>query len=159
MNATSVTLKSHSPAETTAFAARLAATLRAGDCLLLDGPVGAGKTHFARGLIQSLLPMPEDVPSPTYTLVQSYDTTAGPLVHADLYRLAGTDEIEELGLPEAFESAICIVEWPDRLGPLAPDDALRVTFAADDGAAEARRISLGWSDVRWSGRIPETSNA
>lgn len=159
MNATSVTLKSHSPAETTEFAARLAATLRGGDCLLLDGPVGAGKTHFARGLIQSLLPAPEDVPSPTYTLVQSYDTTAGPLFHADLYRLTGTDEIEELGLPEAFESAICIVEWPDRLGPLAPRDALRVTFAADDNAAEARCISFGWSDARWSGRIPEISNA
>lgn len=153
------TLTSHSPEQTARIAARLAPLLRAGDCLLLDGPVGAGKTHFARHLVQSLLPAPEDVPSPTYTLVQTYDTTAGPLWHADLYRLTALDEIGELGLIDAFETAICVVEWPDRLGTLAPRDALRLRFSHDDDRPDTRHIALGWSDDGWTDRIEEIADA
>ena len=96
--------------------------------ILLDGQIGAGKTHFARALIQSLLPVPEDVPSPTYTLVQVYPGPGFEIWHADLYRLSGPDEVHELGLEDAFETALCLIEWPERLGHLTPKSALSVTF-------------------------------
>lgn len=137
-------------AETAALARRLGQQLRPGDSILLAGEIGAGKTHFARALIQSLLEVPEDVPSPTFTLVQTYDTRAGEIWHADLYRLAGLEEIEELGLIEAFEQAICLVEWPDRLGPLMPDDALTLTLNADPEDENMRRANLTWSHPKWA---------
>ncbi|TDK44463.1 tRNA (adenosine(37)-N6)-threonylcarbamoyltransferase complex ATPase subunit type 1 TsaE [Antarcticimicrobium luteum] len=139
-----------SPDATARLAGGLGALLRPGDCLLLDGPIGAGKTHFARALIQSLLQMPEDVPSPTFTLVQTYDTRAGELWHADLYRLSAPGEIEELGLTEAMETAICLIEWPDRLGPLTPPDALHLTFATTEGAEDTRHLTLTWTAPRWA---------
>ncbi len=118
-------------AATAALAACIAPRLVAGDCLLLSGPIGAGKSAFARALIRARLGRPaEDVPSPTFTLVQTYD--AGPLVlwHADLYRLTHPDEAVELGLEQAFEGGISLIEWPDRLGNLVPDAALSLTLAA-----------------------------
>ena len=127
---------------------QLGKSLRAGDVILLEGPVGAGKTHFARSLIQSLLKEPEDVPSPTFTLVQVYDTSRGPLWHTDLYRVGSVFEIEELGLSDAFETAICLVEWPDRLGALRPDSALTLTLSA--GADEdSRQLIASWQNPRW----------
>jgi tRNA threonylcarbamoyladenosine biosynthesis protein TsaE len=117
------------PEDTTAFAQRLAPLLRAGDVVLLKGEIGAGKTHFARALIQSLLPEPEDVPSPTYTLVQVYLGPGFEIWHADLYRLSGPAEVRELGLEDAFETALCLIEWPERLGALVPESALLVTFS------------------------------
>jgi tRNA threonylcarbamoyl adenosine modification protein YjeE len=109
---------------TEALAARLASRLEAGDCLLLDGPVGAGKTTFARALVGARRAAaglrPEEVPSPTFTLVQTYATDGPEIWHADLYRLGDPEEIAELGLEDAFAEAICLVEWPDRLGAAAP---------------------------------------
>ena len=138
--------------ETARLARCLGACLKAGDTVLLDGVVGAGKTHFARHLIQSLLTAPEDVPSPTFTLVQTYDTRSGPVWHADLYRLSSIFEIEELGLTEAFDSAICLVEWPDRLGELTPDDALTIQF--DQGATEhSRKLAVDWTDPKWEPKM------
>ena len=140
-----------STADDTARAgAALASVLCAGDVVLLIGDVGAGKTHFARALIQSILPEPEDVPSPTFTLVQVYDTTRGPVWHADLYRITSDQEIDELGLSDAFDDAICLVEWPDRLGPIAPDNALSIPIAAPE---EGRVAMLTWSDTRWAARL------
>ena len=117
--------------DTAACAQALAPNLGAGDCILLEGNLGAGKTHFARSLIQRRLAEVgkiEDVPSPTYTLVQTYH--AGPLQiwHADLYRLRSADELVELGLEEAFGAALVLIEWPDRLGDTAPTDALWLRF-------------------------------
>jgi tRNA threonylcarbamoyladenosine biosynthesis protein TsaE len=132
------------------MARKLGAALRAGDCLLLEGQIGAGKTHFARSLIQSLMDTPEDVPSPTFTLVQTYDLPPGEVWHADLYRLSDVSEIDELGLTEAFEDAICLIEWPDRLQDLAPQNALSLSFALDDANPEARRASLRWQDPKWT---------
>ena len=126
MTALSATRSLETPEATAELACQIARHISPGDVLLLEGPVGAGKTHFARALIQSILLLPEDVPSPTFTLVQEYETARGPLWHADLYRLTGADEIEELGLGAAFDSAICLIEWPDRLGPYTPDTALRL---------------------------------
>lgn len=138
-------------ADTTArCAVVLGAQLDPGDVVLLSGPVGAGKTHFARALIQSLLDVPEDVPSPTFTLVQTYDTQRGPLWHADLYRISTDTEVDELGLVEAFEEAICLVEWPDRLGPLAPQQALSIEI---DATHDTRTARLTWTDARWPARL------
>lgn len=139
-------------AQTTQRAIELAQVLTAGDIVLLHGDVGAGKTHFARSLIQSVMPVVEDVPSPTFTLVQSYDTARGDIWHADLYRLTSTYEIEELGLLDAFETAICLIEWPDRLGPLAPENALTLTLT-DGPTDDARQITATWQDARWDNKL------
>lgn len=127
------TLSLPNVAATKLVAQRIAAALQVGDVLLLDGPVGAGKSYFCRALIQSLQSEPEDVPSPTFTLVQTYDTQKGEVWHADLYRLGGPDEAIELGLIDAMETAICLIEWPDRLGELAPDNATHLSFNYGDG--------------------------
>ncbi|PJE27539.1 tRNA threonylcarbamoyladenosine biosynthesis protein TsaE [Pseudooceanicola antarcticus] len=136
---------------TSALAVRLGALLRPGDVLLLSGGIGAGKTHFARALIQSLLAEPEDVPSPTFTLVQEYDTTAGPLWHADLYRLSDPLEVVELGLEEAFSEAICLVEWPDRLADLTPPGALSLELTPE-GAGDTRLLRISGSGA-WGERL------
>lgn len=141
-----------SPDETADAAFLLAAELAPGDVVLLQGDVGAGKTHFARALIQSILPVPEDVPSPTFTLVQTYDTTRGTLWHCDLYRISSTYELEELGLFEAFDTSICLVEWPDRLGDDVPKDALELSFQTlhDHGS---RLITASWTAQKWDTKL------
>lgn len=144
----SITL--HSAEETAQLAVRLGLLLRPGDCLLLDGPIGAGKTHLARHLIQSLLTTPEDVPSPTFTLVQTYDTRIAELWHADLYRLTSLNEIEELGLTDAFDAAICLVEWPEILGTLAPINALALKLRPDPKHEMVRQLTFEWTNPRWS---------
>ena len=148
-------LRFETEAATRRFAEALAPRLGAGDVLLLDGPIGSGKTAFARALIAARLAAagaaPEDIPSPTFTLVQTY--LAGPLEiwHADLYRLTHPDEAAELGLEEAFATALCLVEWPDRLGRAAPPEALRLAFAAEE-AEEARRLTLSGPPA-WAERL------
>lgn len=121
------------------LASRLAPYLGAGDVLLLSGPIGAGKTHFARALIRARLGAQTEVPSPTFTLIQTYEGEGPEIWHADLYRLSHPDEAIELGLEAAFTSAICLIEWPDRLGDLCPADALRLTFSTE---GEGRRVSF-----------------
>ena len=113
-------LRLPSPEATAAFAARLSDRVGPGDVLCLDGDLGAGKTHFARALIQHRQAVAEDVPSPSFTLVQTYDTDAGEVWHADLYRLSDPWEVDELGLAEAFDTALCLVEWPDRMARTCP---------------------------------------
>jgi len=132
------------PEATADLARALAPALGAGDVLLLSGEIGAGKTHFARALIQSLLPEPEDVPSPTYTLVQVYPGPGFEIWHADLYRLSGPEEVQELGLEDAFVDALCLVEWPDRLAR-PPQDALSLSFTAE---GEGRRVVIT-GGARW----------
>jgi tRNA threonylcarbamoyladenosine biosynthesis protein TsaE len=150
-----ITLDLPSEAATASLAARLAPLLRAGDTLLLSGPIGAGKTHFARALVKTRLAAAgrdEDVPSPTYTLVQTYDDGQTRIWHADLYRLGGPAEVPELGLEDAFREAIVLVEWPDRLGEDTPPGSLRLAFA--DGAEDdARRLTLTSADPLWADRI------
>ncbi len=153
MTVHSLSFTLNSPEETADLAARLGAELRPGDILLLEGEIGSGKTHFARSLIQSLMTIPEDVPSPTFTLVQAYDTGAGEIWHCDLYRLGAVEEIEELGLIEAFDAAICLVEWPDKLGPLTPDTALKLTFKTDPNLVDLRHLTLSWDDPKWPPKL------
>ena len=154
----SLSLTLPSPEAAAALARRLAHDLRPGDTLLLEGPVGAGKSHFARALIAELLPGPEDIPSPTYTLVQTYEGRSGPVWHADLYRLGDPGELIELGLEEAFGTAICVVEWPECLGDLAPPSALRLRFATG-GSPEERRLDLSWTDDDWTHRLERIADA
>ena len=140
-----VTLTLPDLAATGRLAARIAPRVRPGDALLLDGPLGAGKSAFARALLRALAGDPGlEVPSPSFTLVQSYDLPGGlEAHHFDLYRLAGPADLTELGWEEARRGLV-IVEWPERLGPLAPDDALRLSLAPGD-AEDARIATLdGW---------------
>ena len=148
-----------SPDQTAALARRIAPHLRAGDTLLLDGPIGAGKTHFARALIKARLAAvgrDEDVPSPTFTLIQTYAADVE-LWHADLYRLGDSGEVSELGLDEAFETAICLVEWPDRLAA-PPDGAIALEFAPLN-AGDRRRLTVRSGADRWRELVAETSCA
>ncbi|WPB85654.1 tRNA (adenosine(37)-N6)-threonylcarbamoyltransferase complex ATPase subunit type 1 TsaE [Sediminicoccus rosea] len=134
-------------AATEALAARLAALARPGDALLLEGPLGAGKSALARAFLRAAAADPAlEVPSPTFTLVQSYDLPGGTAAHHfDLYRLTGPDGLLELGWDEA-RAGIVLVEWPERLGPLAPPGALRVALAPGP-AEESRHARLsGWED-------------
>ena len=124
---------------TEALGARLAALARPGDVILLEGPIGAGKSCLARAFIRARLGREEEVPSPTFTLVQVYEAEGVEIWHADLYRLTHPDEVWELGLDDAFSAAICLVEWPDRLGAHVPPDALHLKLEA---AGEGRKAVL-----------------
>ena len=136
---------------TLAFARRLAGVLRAGDTVLLEGDLGAGKSELARAMIQALAGAGIEVPSPTYTLVQHYDAPAGDILHADLYRLNGADELVELGLEEALGQAILLVEWPDRAGPgWFPADSLRLRIEMQPGEARTLRLE---GDAAWAERL------
>lgn len=137
---------------TDAFARRFAQRLHAGDVVLLEGPIGAGKTHFARALIRARIGRDEDVPSPTFTLVQTYDADVE-IWHADLYRLTHPDEAVELGLEEAFAAAICLIEWPDRLGNLRPATALTLRFAPVADGLSRQVTVIG--DDGWKARLDD----
>jgi tRNA threonylcarbamoyladenosine biosynthesis protein TsaE len=133
------------PAATEAFAHALAPILAPGDTLLLQGQLGAGKSHFARALIRRLIgPGGEaaEVPSPSFTLVQTYDTPVGEVWHADLYRLSDPQEIEELGFDAALDEAICLIEWPDRLAPDWPTSAICLRLDMAPAPADAREVTL-----------------
>jgi tRNA threonylcarbamoyladenosine biosynthesis protein TsaE len=138
-----------SPEHSCDMARTLAARLGPGQVILLEGDIGAGKTHFARCLIQSLIGEDEDVPSPTFTLVQAYDAEEMEIWHADLYRLSSPDEVVELGLLDAFEDALCLVEWPDRLAELQPENALRLSLSMTETEGH-RQAVFQWSDEVWT---------
>jgi tRNA threonylcarbamoyl adenosine modification protein YjeE len=130
---------------TAALAHALAPVLRPGDTLLLQGQLGAGKSHFARALIRALLGPGGDmaeVPSPSFTLVQTYDTPRGEVWHADLYRLSDPQEMWELGLDMAMDEAICLIEWPDRIAPDWPGGAVCLHLETPKATPDSRLITL-----------------
>ncbi len=130
---------------TAALGAKLAARARPGDVLLLEGPLGAGKSTLARAFIRALAGDPRlTVPSPTFTLVQAYETPRGEVWHYDLWRLDGPEGLAELGWDETGDK-ITLVEWPDRLGDMAPAEALRVRLSH---AKAGREIELR-GEGRW----------
>ena len=146
-----ITLHLPDLAATGRLAARLAPRLRPGDAVLLEGPLGAGKSAFARALLRALAGDPGlEVPSPSFTLVQTYALPGGwEAHHYDLYRLSGPAEVAELGWDEARDGLV-IVEWPERLGGLRPEGALMVRLA--QGGAEEERVAVLSG---WDGRLNE----
>jgi tRNA threonylcarbamoyladenosine biosynthesis protein TsaE len=138
-------------AATGALGRALAGALARGDVVALAGPLGAGKTTLARGIIRACAeragtPPPEEVPSPTYTLVQVYDLAPVPVWHFDLYRIERPEDALELAVDEAFAAAISLIEWPGRLGPYLPAERLDVTLAL--GAGDARRATIKGQGAR-----------
>ncbi len=139
------------PEATEAFGASLAPIVRAGDVVTLQGPLGAGKTSIARGLLAAL-GLAGEAPSPSFAIVQPYapPEVRMPVLHIDLYRVDDPSELEELGLDEALTDSLLLVEWPDRAGPDAWPDALRVTldFTPDGARTLTLKLPPAW-ERRW----------
>lgn len=132
------------------FGARLAAEVRPGDVITLAGPLGAGKTSIARGLLAAL-GLEEEAPSPTFAIVQPYapPETRLPVMHVDLYRIEHVDELDELGLDEAREESVLLIEWPERAPGRWPDAlALTLDFAPDGGRRLTATVPTAW-EGRW----------
>ncbi len=136
---------------TQTLAKRLAPMLRTGDIVALSGDLGTGKTTFARALIRIIDGSEIEVPSPTFTLVQTYDLSPLEIWHFDLYRLEAPDDTYELGIEEAFATGVSIIEWPDRLGSQIPANRLDITFAFDT-SADARTVTIE-GQGNWATRI------
>lgn len=137
--------------ETLNLGARLASVARPGDVIALSGPLGAGKTSIARGLLAAL-GLETEAPSPSFAIVQPYDPpeVCFPVLHVDLYRIEHPDEVEELGLDDALSDSLLLVEWPERLGANAWPDALRLSLAMQDDGTRAltAEVPAAWRD-RW----------
>ncbi len=135
---------------TTALGAALAERILRGEAICLWGPLGSGKSTLARGLIRALTRPDEDVPSPTFTLVQFYEAPDFPLAHFDLYRLSSASEAYEIGLDEALEDGAALIEWPERLEEDLPQDRLDIVFDSDHerGGRRVRLVPHG----SWEGR-------
>jgi tRNA threonylcarbamoyladenosine biosynthesis protein TsaE len=135
--------KSFSEADTIHLAEICARDIQPHDILLLEGDLGSGKSFFTRALIRSVL---QDssliVPSPTFTLLQTYEGPKGPVFHYDLYRLKDPEEIFDLGWEDSLAQGMVIVEWPDRLGPYLPRESLALKFENQAGTEDARKITL-----------------
>lgn len=145
----SLTLTLSTVADTARLAQALAAQATAGDCILLQGHIGAGKSELARAFIRARLGANTEVPSPTFTLVQTYEDQNIEIWHADLYRLSDLQEVVELGLTDAFDSQICLVEWPEILADLTPSDALFINLSAQESDHKAV-LSFG---PNWANRL------
>lgn len=153
------TLRLEDETLTARLAADLATILVPGDTVTLSGGLGAGKTTFARALIRALCGAPDlEVPSPTFTLVQTYDGLACPVVHADLYRLSGPEDLYELGFEEITQGAITLIEWPDRAGHLLPADRLDVALRLGPLEQAAIRIATLNGYGRFAARLLRMRN-
>ena len=128
--------------------AAIGRALEAGEAVCLSGPLGAGKSVMARGLIRALAPGEAEIPSPTFTLVQFYPGPEFPIAHFDLYRLTSPEDAYEIGLDEALREGVAVIEWPERLGHHLPHDRLDVEIEIDGEARRARLTAEG----SWEGR-------
>ncbi len=146
-----MTMHLHTPEDSLALGRRLAELARPGDVIALSGPLGAGKTSIARGLLAAL-GLEGEAPSPSFAIVQPYEPpeVRFPVLHVDLYRLDEPEEAEELGLDDARYDSLLIVEWPERLGAAAWHDALWLSLdVAPDGARVlTAKVPAAWKD-RW----------
>ncbi|MEQ8709555.1 MAG: tRNA (adenosine(37)-N6)-threonylcarbamoyltransferase complex ATPase subunit type 1 TsaE [Rhodospirillales bacterium] len=134
--------------DTAHLGAELAALARPGDVIALAGDLGAGKSVMARGFIRALAGQDIDVPSPTFTLLQTYETPDAVVWHFDLYRLEDPEEIWELGVEDAFDEGISLFEWPGKGGSAIPADRLTVslTIRADDSREASLSGGPSWAD-------------
>jgi tRNA threonylcarbamoyladenosine biosynthesis protein TsaE len=143
-------------AATARLGAAIARNLRPGEAVCLSGPLGAGKSTLARALVRALTTPDEDVPSPTFTLVQFYEGARLKIAHFDLYRLTSPDEAYEIGLDDALDDGAAVIEWPERLQGHLPADRLDVEIAPVDGsdwtAGRSARLTLHGA---WEGRQVE----
>lgn len=134
-------------AATRAFGQKCAAAARPGDVFFLSGTLGAGKTTFARAFVNAIAERngapAEEVPSPTFTLVQIYEFAGHTVYHFDLYRIDDVDDTAELGLDDAFADGISLIEWPERLGPLVPPDRVDLAFGFGDGPDDRTCVVRG----------------
>jgi tRNA threonylcarbamoyladenosine biosynthesis protein TsaE len=137
-------------AATAALAAGVAALARVGDVIALKGELGAGKTSFARAFIRARGGA-EDVPSPTFTLVQTYELDDATVWHFDCYRLRHPDDAWELAIEDAFNDGISLIEWPELLGPLVPARRLEITLCA--GTTPAARRAIIDAGAEWASRL------
>ena len=140
-------------AATARLGASIARALKMGEAVCLSGPLGAGKSTLARALIRTLTARDEDVPSPTFTLVQFYDGRGLKIAHFDLYRLTAADEAYEIGLDEALEDGAAVIEWPERLEGRLPPDRLDVEISLNGAGRQARLTPHG----SWVGRLEGTA--
>ena len=138
-------------AATQRLGAALAHALQPGEAICLTGPLGAGKSTLARALIRARTTPDEDVPSPTFTLVQFYEGDGLPIAHFDLYRLSDPDEAYEIGLDEALDEGAALIEWPQRLEGRLPPHRLDIEIALDGAARRVRLTPHG----AWEGRAIE----
>ncbi len=139
--------------ETCALAAILAEMAKKGDVITLSGDLGVGKSEFARAFIQAAVGRKEVVPSPTFTLLQQYEAPSYRISHFDLYRLAGPDEVIELGLEEALIDGVTLIEWPDRLGGHPLKNCLEIEILTSP-ESESRLFSIE-PDETWQDRIKQ----
>jgi tRNA threonylcarbamoyladenosine biosynthesis protein TsaE len=139
-----------------AFGARIAARLRAGDVVALEGGLGAGKTTLARAILAGLGHIGE-VPSPTFTIIETYAAPPLrlPVVHADFYRLDHPSELAEIGLDDYREGAVLLAEWPDHAGGFAHErGCLSITLLPQGESGEGGRIAIARGGADWVGRMP-----
>lgn len=116
--------------DTITVAERLARQVKVGDVIALYGTLGMGKTVFCRGFVRTFMPL-QEVPSPTFTLLQVYETPSFPIYHFDMYRLKTPDEAYEIGIEDAFAEGVSLIEWPEKIGPLLPKKCISVRLEAD----------------------------
>jgi tRNA threonylcarbamoyl adenosine modification protein YjeE len=139
-------------AATARLAARIAGLVRVRDTIALRGPLGSGKTSFARAFIRTLGTGAEEVPSPTFTLVETYHFAGRPPIwHFDLYRLAAAEDVYELGIEEAWSEGVSLIEWPERIAALLPPE--RLDIALEPGAVRSARRATVDGSARWRGSL------
>ena len=152
-----VELRLDDPAATRALGARLAGLLRPGDVIALRGPLGAGKSELARGLIRTRAGAEIEVPSPSFTLVQDYVLPGLTIRHIDLYRIGDPAELSEIGLDAPQGDEAWLIEWPERAGKLLPDD--RLDIALEQGPSPDSRFARLSSGPSWADRLSRLGDA
>ena len=132
---------SNSELETKQFAKKLASKLNLGDIIVLSGELGSGKTKFTEGVL-SYFNLSDEISSPTFTIVNEYDTKNVPIYHFDVYRLEDTDEFLAIGGEEYFEKGICIIEWGEIIQDILPKDYIKISFSRNNENENIRNLTI-----------------